>query len=164
MEKPVILLILLLSIVIGLSIFPVIAHTGDNVDDGHHDGMGRMNFDFLLTPWVLMMFMGMIIHLFLVYWVYQDAVNKELTNPLLWAIVVLFTSFMGFIIYLLVNSTTNQTLKTSPNMELKYSSTNKSTAKTIPFDKEYHNAAFCKVCGAPVEENTIYCSNCGAQI
>ena len=95
---------------------------------------------------------------------YQDAVNKGLANPLLWAILVIFTGSVGFIIYLLVNPTPNQNLKTSPDMELKYSSTNNSTAKPIPIDKEYYNAAFCKDCGARVDENTIYCSNCGAQI
>lgn len=49
-------------------------------------------------------------------------------------------------------------------MEPKYSVTNKATANPIAFNKKYDNAAYCKVCGAPVEKNAMYCSNCGAQI
>ncbi|RLE71647.1 MAG: hypothetical protein DRJ37_04520 [Thermoprotei archaeon] len=56
-----------------------------------------------LTELILVFILGLniLITLALAFWVYRDAEKKGL-NGSLWSIVVLFTSFIGFALYLLL--------------------------------------------------------------
>ncbi len=56
-----------------------------------------------LTELILVLILGLnvLVTLALAFWVYRDAEKRGL-NGFLWSIVVLFTSFIGFALYLLL--------------------------------------------------------------
>ncbi|MHA2336901.1 MAG: PLDc N-terminal domain-containing protein, partial [Candidatus Hodarchaeales archaeon] len=84
--------------------------------------MQMMDFNFFSNPMVLMFFIGGmgLFSIILAVWVYNDSTNLNMANASLWAVVVLFTSLLGVIIYVLskpVNpySIANNRINTSVN-------------------------------------------------
>lgn len=54
---------------------------------------------------LFMLVVGLIltaVQLYMAYWTYKDAQRRRMDNPEIWAIVVLFTTIVGFVLYLLV--------------------------------------------------------------
>ncbi|MHA2105712.1 MAG: zinc-ribbon domain-containing protein, partial [Candidatus Hodarchaeales archaeon] len=97
----------------------------------------------------------------LAVWVYNDSTNLNMANASLWAVVVLFTSLLGVIIYVLskpVNpySIANNRINTSVNQ-----SSNK-----VATENKYSNTKYfyCSSCGTKNEFGSKFCENCGATI
>jgi len=44
----------------------------------------------------------LIFWIFITYWVYKDATKRNVENPILWALLTFFLSWIGLIIYFLV--------------------------------------------------------------
>lgn len=45
---------------------------------------------------------GLLVHAVAAYWVYNDATERNMESPVLWAALVVVGSLLGFIVYLLV--------------------------------------------------------------
>jgi len=124
-----------------------------------------MNFDFSFWPWIVMMLVGMGFNIILAYWVYQDSINKQEPNPMLWAIIVLFTSLVGLLFYLLFSSSSKPAEKIParnnvPEMTSKYDET-----AYVSFNKRKKELKnFCKSCGSLLEDEAKFCSVCGIEV
>jgi hypothetical protein len=134
---------------------------GDGADgqDGH---MGMMDIDFSFWSWTTMMFLGIGISLLLAFLVYKDAVNNQDPNPMMWAIIVLFTSLLGILLYVLFRSSSRPTQKVSPPREYAGQDSTSDEAPYISYNKrKIAEKNFCKSCGSLLENDAKFCSVCG---
>ncbi|MHA2364005.1 MAG: zinc-ribbon domain-containing protein [Candidatus Hodarchaeales archaeon] len=159
-------LIILISILLTSFsiIIPTMAH-GDSSDSEHsHDGMGMMNFNLFSSTFMLMMILGMGFQLLLAYLVYQDAMNKNISNPLLWSVLVFFTSFFGLIIYFLLISPSKPNPNMSSTVDPNFSKLKKPDSKNSSSFNENQKIIYCKTCGTSIESDALFCSNCGTPL
>ena len=94
-----------------------------------------------------------VINLILAYFVYRDSTSCNSPNAALWAIIVFFTSFLGFVIYFLFKENKNN-----------YSSKPALSPQEYELQEQPLNRQFCPVCGTQLNNFSKFCSNCGASI
>jgi ABC-type Fe3+ transport system permease subunit len=125
--------------------------------------MQMMDFNFFSNPMILMFFMGgmVLFNIVLAIWIYQDAMNQNMTNASLWTILVLFTSFLGLIVYFLIKPANHYSVAYNgsyDNLNQPNNSENNEERFSVT------GFSFCSSCGTKIEMNSKYCDYCGAKI
>ncbi|OLS24313.1 MAG: hypothetical protein HeimC3_20310 [Candidatus Heimdallarchaeota archaeon LC_3] len=122
--------------------------------------MQMMDFDFFSSPMILMFFMGGmgLLNILFAILVYNDAVNQNIPNASLWFVIVLVTSFLGAVIYLLFKPANRYSVTNSGG------SSNLNGSNIKIFNKNTHSISrniFCSSCGTKNVSDSKYCENCG---
>lgn len=74
--------------------------------------------------------------------VYKDAIKREMSNPILWALLVVFApSFIGLIIYFIVRSSYPKQQFHTPN-----------------------KMDTCSFCGCEIQSDYVVCPHCGTSL
>ena len=128
----------------------------DGSSYGHGEMMGNWNGSFFGMFMMGMMTFWFLIDLLLAYIVYNDSLNYNPSNALLWAVIVFFTSILGLLLYLLFRGPQKQYVTTSPP------SNTSSASNTTQFQNQ--NQKFCSSCGSQLDNNSKFCSTCGALV
>ncbi len=140
-----------------------------------HDEMrdwGEQSIMFEMNMWVLIIIGGifvLLISLWILTYVYKDAVKRDIPNPVVWLLIVLMFNILGLFLYLILrgsyssNSSGGATPKPEENQVYKpVNSYKNGEVDIVPAADDL--AKFCPMCGGKLRENALFCALCGNKI
>ena len=149
----------------------------DIMDDFPHMDMDWManwsGFPFEMSWMIMAMIFGGIIllisYILLARFVHNDAVRRDIPNPVAWLFIFLIFNFAGLIIYLVVRGS-YESRKSANYAQPRHTQTHTiyapvKTAKVAEMSAPVKGVKFCSMCGKKLDRNgSQFCPQCGNKI
>lgn len=118
----------------------------------YEDDIPEVLMPFIIIPIICLWFL-------LPTWVFIDGQQRNMKNPLLWAILSLISLFFGLIVYLIVRPATIQA-HNCPQCEKELNGT-KAYCPYCGFDV---STVYCQQCQYPLKPDWLFCPSCRAEL
>ncbi|MBM3312126.1 MAG: zinc-ribbon domain-containing protein [Candidatus Aminicenantes bacterium] len=134
-----------------------------------HDNDGHRIFRFGYWTWPWVGFVGLFGIAVLVFWivamvwVYRDAESRGMAGAI-WALVVFFGHFAGFIVYLLVRSGRPVVAPRAPSAPAPGAPAGSPPIPPFAAPSAPPKPAACSKCGKPVSKDHAFCPFCGEKL